>query len=201
MIGGSISGSSALSGSGGASASSSALSAEEKADLVKQAGSDWIDGLSQDEKTAVFQYTGMAYDNINGTLRGLGPGFVGNNQKFAQNLHNSLDRSSIPTDCTVYRGISSDALGELEALSDDQMVGKVYADKGFLSTSLDKKQAFDKDVLLVIDVPKGAKGACVEEISAVNTEREVLFDCGRTMVVLDCSRDEKGKRIVHVQMM
>lgn len=57
-------------------------------------------------------------------------------------------------------------------------------------------------MLLEIDVPKGAHGAYVGDISAAgHYESEVLFDAEQPMRITGVRRDEHGRRIISVRIM
>ncbi len=147
-------------------------------------------------------YTGTAYSNINARLRGLEKSFDPGNQECAIRIHQALSGASIPADCTVYRGVSSKALGMLRMLPDNMLVGKTFTDHGFMSTSLERNSAFGGDMLLEVDVPKGAHGAYVGDISSAgHYESEVLFDAGQQMRITGVRCDENGRRIVSVRIM
>lgn len=181
-------------GGGGASLESSA------AELVRQNGAAWVSQLSPEEKRAVRAYTGTAYANINATLRGIEKSFGPGNYECARHIHQALSRASIPHDCTVYRGVSEKALGKLRFLPDKMLTGKIFSDKGFMSTSIEKGNSFGGD-LLEISVPKGSHGAYVGHISeAGHYETEVLFDAGQVMRITGVRRDEWGRRIISVQL-
>ena len=70
-----------------------------------------------------------------------------------------------------------------------------------MSTSLDPRDAFQKEILLEIEVPKGAPGVYVGDISAAgHYESEVLFDKDLDMVIISVRRDENGRRIIRTRM-
>lgn len=169
---------------------------------VLDSGKEWSQSLSPAGKEAVKGYTGTAYANINATLRGIEKQFEPGNYERAISLHESLQSASIPADCTVYRGVSSKALGALRVLPDSILVGKVISDKGFMSTSIDRNTAFSGDTLLVIEAPKGSHGAYVGDISSAgHYESEVLFDAGSKMHIKGVSRDGYGRRVISVALL
>lgn len=140
--------------------------------------------------------------NINATLRGVEKQFDKGNYECAVALHDALGRASIPSDCKVYRGVSSKALGGLRLLPDSMLTGKTFRDKGFMSTSLEQGNAFGGDLLLEIDVPKGSHGAYVGHISSAgHYESEVLFDAGQVMQITGTRKDSNGRRIISVRIM
>ena len=169
---------------------------------VRACGREWTDSLPSENRAAIASYTSTAYENINATLRGLEHQFNPGNYERARKIHQSLSGASIPAVCTVYRGTSSKALGALRMLPDSLLVGKVISDRGFMSTSLEQSTAFDGEVLLEIDVPKGAHGAYVGDISALgHQENEVLFDMGQKMRITNVRRDADGRRIISVRIL
>jgi len=168
---------------------------------IQENGAKWASTLSPQEKGAVYAYTGTAYANINATLRGIEKSFDPGNYECASHLHQALSRAEIQDDCTVYRGVSEKALGKLRFLPEKMLVGKVFSDKGFMSTSLEKGNAFGGGDLLEISVPKGSHGAYVGDISSAgHYETEVLFDAGQVMRITDVRRDERGRRVIRVQL-
>ena len=167
---------------------------------VMAAGLSWAQGLRPDEMSAVRAYTGTAYRNINAALRGL-EAFTMENLGRAPAIHSALSRASIPEACVVYRGVSSAALGPYAHASDEELVGCVIGDGGFMSTSLRRGDAFGGDLLLEIHVPAGANGAYVGHISeSGHYESEVLFDSGQTLRITDVRRDFFGRRVVCARM-
>ncbi|MCR5048169.1 MAG: ADP-ribosyltransferase [Saccharofermentans sp.] len=206
------------SGGGSAGASSSALNkagssvttpvgesaSVDIASSVKSAGADWAATLSDVEKEAIKGYTNTDYVDINKKLRGLSDSWTPIHMERAKAIHFALGRSSIPCDCVVYRGASSDALGAFKGLSDDELKGKIIRDKGFMSTSLDRDVSslnFSGGILFEIEVPKGSKGAYVGNVGQFgHLESEVLFDCNRVMEIKDV-QTINGKRIIKVGML
>ena len=168
---------------------------------VKLAGKSWTSDLSIDEKSAVRDYTGSAYSNINAFLRGICDEWLDGNKEKASLIHSALSRSSIPQSCTVYRGASVAALGDCAGLSDNELIGQFITDDGFMSTSIERGDAFGGDITFVISVPEGARGAYVGYISHCgHYESEVLFDMGRSLIITNVERDSPRHRIIYAQM-
>lgn len=189
------------SGVGGASSGGSFANAS-PTDTVKNTGAAWAASLNADYEAAVRAYTGSAYQNINATLRGLEGAFIGANGEIAQSLHQTLQSAELPCACTVYRGTSGKALGNLRFLPDSMLVGKTIMEDAFMSTSLSENDAFGGDILLVIEAPAGSHGAYVGNISALgHSESEVLFDAGQIMTITGAHKDGSGRRIVNVRIL
>ena len=147
-------------------------------------------------------YTGNeTYKNINGVLRGRADSFDPGNLEIARDLHDALSRASLSADCVVYRGASEAALGPFQNLPNEMLLNGVIADKGFMSTSLERGSAFEDEVLLEILAPKGSHGAYVGHISSAgHYEKEVLFDAGQRMRILEAFWADDGRRIVRVEI-
>ena len=174
--------------------------------MISEESARWQTGLSGREKTALQDYTKEQpnyYRNINDKLRGKTFFWESGNHERAQAIHEALQRSSVPCDCTVYRGASNDALGKYRNLSDSDLVGKVLLDKGFMSTSTIKGSEFGGDVKLEILVPKGSKGSYLGNGISVagESEHEMLFDKGSRLKVIGVYRDTFGNRVIQTRMM
>lgn len=166
-------------------------------DFIKQHGAESTSRITFDEKESLRKYTANSYANINAALRGIDPSFDEGNYENAKNIHSVLQRTQLPCDCTVYRGVSANALGVLKELPDSQLRGKVFTDKGFLSTSLSRNSAFDGDLILEIHAPGGSNGMYVGYVSsAKHYEEEVLFDVNQNMRIDNVRRDELGRRVI-----
>ena len=177
------------------------LTQEEIEKTVVSYGESVANGMTPEQVSSFKKYTGVSYANINAVLRGIVGEFDPGNLENAINLHSVLEKSELPCDCTVYRGVSAKALGEMANWPDDKLVGKVFWDAGFMSTSLDRNSAFDGDLLLEIHAPKGAHGTYVGHVStAKHYEKEVLFDIDSNMVIDSVRRDEMGRRVITVRM-
>ena len=156
--------------------------------------------MSFEERSAINAYTLDAYANINASLRGL-DSFSPVNKERAVHIHNALQQASIPCECVVYRGMSQKALGRFEKFSDHELIGCHIREAGFMSTSLNKEDAFKGNILLEISVPQGEKGAYVGYISGMgHSENEVLFDTGRRYRITSVKYDLDGRRIVCATM-
>ena len=161
----------------------------------------WTNSLSKEQYEAINYYTGAGYDNINDSLRGFSSFATGNYER-AVNIHRALSKAYIPKRCTVYRGASAQALGALKNLRDEELVGAHVVDLGFMSTSLDRDDAFYGEVNFVIDVPAGAHGAYVGYLSQLgHYEKEVLFDYRQQLLITKVERDNNGNRIINAKMM
>lgn len=110
-----------------------------------------------------------------------------------KNIDSAIDRSTIPEDMILYRGIKTPAI--IESLGDPQkLVGSTITDKGYPSTTVDRATAegygaltdadvdgANKSVLLKITAKAGSKGAF---ISGMARDLEVPFGGGNFEVML-----------------
>ena len=190
--------------SSGASAGPRIIIPAEQVDYslaIKEQGKTWAVQLPQAQKEAIWDYTGIYYENINATMRGKCKSFDPGNRERSVQLHQALSQCRLEHPCTVYRGVGSDALGKLEKLPDEKLVGRLLKDAAFMSTSLNRKDAFQGAVLFEISVPQGARGAYVGHLSqAKHYESEVLFDCERSLKITGVRRDPDGRRIITAKM-
>lgn len=160
---------------GGGSAPSTESILESYADQI-------FSEMSRAEAKAIDGYQGGEFASITHRL------VTGERDRTAEANIAQIDavmrRSSIPTDATVYRGMSGDAAAKMMGKSPKE--GKVFKAKNFVSTSLDKdrasgfgwtKSAMNPSTpqhLLEIKVPKGSKGIYMKN----SFEKELLLNRG-----------------------
>lgn len=169
------------------------------AKTIRSYADEWIGSLSRSEIAAINDYTGEMppyYKNINSVLRKKATDFDQGNEERSKSIHSALQKAKLPSDIKVYRGISAEALNELNFSSDNELIGDFYLDRGFISTSLGRTSAFQKDVMLELSLPAGCPAASIEKISkAGGYEQEVLIDRGRLFKITGV-RYEDGQRII-----
>lgn len=150
---------------------------------------DWVEpdtlGLNANHRKAITNYTNSGYHDINSYLRGggltddHGYGYnSGNVVKLVQHLDETM--RPLPHDITLTRNFNG--VQYLPASPED-MVGVVYHDNAFMSTTIKESGVFSGDVQLVINAPKGTMGRYVQDISHHKTEQEVLLARSTKMVV------------------
>lgn len=136
--------------------------------------------LSPQARTAVKDYSGSGYMQVNNVLR---------QDKFNPTAHpdswttktiQGMDAASnawkSPTDITVYRGLSSNIV--------KPEVGSVFVDKGFMSTSVSQSKAFSHGDALKILVPKGARAIPLGKNSNHPSEQELILPRNSKLVVV-----------------
>lgn len=172
-----------------------------KEKTMHDAAAVWCGKLSIEEKKAINDYTKETpnyYRNINEVLRGKSKTFEEGNQERCEFIHFALSKASTPANVVVYRG-GNNILGDLTNASDDELVGSVFRDKGFVSTSVSDKLVLSGDTLLVINLPMGSQAANIEKLSATKKyEQEVLINCGQMFCIKSVSRDSFGRRVIEL---
>ena len=146
-----------------------------------------VNDLTETQKDAIVRYTGDDYKNINNSLRGLETA-TAKNQTTIDIMKSALKNASLPQNMTLYRGTSTEALGNLKNLSPEQLVGKQFVEAGFMSTSANKQVAngtFSGNMQITIKAQKGAKALNISSISQYEGEAEILFNAGQKMVITD----------------
>lgn len=147
----------------------------------KSVEQQWLKQLSDDEKQAVSYYCSDGYYDVNAYFRQVaGSEYIDADamKAFAADLDSAISKFELKDNITVYRGIDSDALKELDL---DNLIGSIYEDKGYMSTSPIHADIVDrKDALLEIQIPSGqGRGAYVNSLSGFkDDEYEFLVKRG-----------------------
>lgn len=117
-----------------------------------------------------------------------------------EHLSSAINKFNLDEDIVVHRAVRDASYitgsdNSVEALQN--MIGKTYADKGYVSTSLQYQSKFtgmkDDAVHIEITVPKGSNGALIDDYVAKN-EYEFLINRNQQFTVVDA-----GERVVQVQ--
>lgn len=162
---------------------------------------EWINSLGNDltsqQVSAISKYTGSGYTEINNYLR-FGSSYSGRTPAGTIKQLDEVFRP-IPVDTRVTRRISS-----TQAFGQDMnsLVGTVFADKGFLSTSI-AEGVWSGSVEMIIDVPAGAPARYVRNISAHKSEYELLLPRETKMIVTRVEKRPGGYSdnwLVHLQV-
>lgn len=165
-------------------------------DAVHNSGVFKASSLSQPIKTAIKEYTGPAYAEINGTLRA-GKKLGKNNQEVVNRLNEAFAQPEAKANenFTVYRGITSSQLQHLA-------MGSTITDKGFVSTSSDvneaKKFAGTAGALMEIRVKKGQPAMSVKDTSIYPSEKEVMLPANTSFKVVGKKIGPEGRPVLIV---
>ena len=125
------------------------------------------------ELTTIKNYSGYAASNLNPALR-KDKSLNASHAKMTEALDSAIQKSELPHDVTVYRGLSSGA----SKMAFFATPGSVFSDKAYASTTVDKavgKRIGEGGVLLEIKLRKGAKVLPIDGLSRYPDERELLL--------------------------
>ncbi|MBS2970665.1 hypothetical protein J9317_18130 [Metabacillus sp. KIGAM252] len=167
--------------------------------------SDWLHNLPEREIAALKQYTGSDFSIINKYLRGFDDSLHGIDPGIIQDLSSSLYKAQVPHDINVFRGTDLGPLDDIINLNDmgkiitEDLIGKTFIDYGFMSTSIAKESSFQHlPVSWEINVPKGANGAYIGQISQFPHEAELLLQARQEMVIREAFLDNDDK--LHIKL-
>jgi hypothetical protein len=161
--------------------------------------------LSTAEVSAISDYQGSDFTSINRALAGKEKP-TPLTEKRIKNITAAIDKSFIPADTPVYRGIKA-SLEQITGFSDPAMaVGKVFEHKGFVSCTRSDaiSERFSKgqnkgSTLLKFVVPAGANGVVMS--GQTNYEKELLLQKNSTFLIEKVEMTKTGRPIVHVKYM
>ncbi|MEV4461480.1 phage minor capsid protein [Microbispora sp. NPDC049633] len=143
-----------------------------------------IPDLTDAERQAVRDYTGPRYQMVNNGLRGNLPSDPRQRAHYEQILQGSdaaFRKARAPQAFIAHRGVGSRYAQSLGAdvrrpETMKALVGRVFSEPGFMSTSVGANAAFAGDVYLMIRVPDGYGAMNVMPISRFGEdEREILI--------------------------
>ena len=88
----------------------------------------------------------------------------------------------------MQRGINKPALdkifgGDGWRKDESSIIGSVFTDKGFVSTTPFESGGFGGDVVMYIKAPKGTKGAYIKNFAAAENEKEFLLQSNTSFAV------------------
>ena len=160
----------------------------------------WINKrLTNEEISSIQKYTKGFDKIINDNLR-FGKAFQrGVNNESVNNLSKILIDAPKYTG-EVYRGIHFPDMNKIdfENLKQDFKVGNIFIDKGFMSTSYNKKVAASftnpdlSDNTRVLFQIQSKKGVIIDKLSKFEDEKEVLFNRGSKFEVISKTSKEKN---------
>lgn len=177
-----------------------------KADAVRM-----LTAITPSQRQAVTAYTSeygpVTYKQMNGFLRDRRSPNEGSRETRAaiKELHNLLEHQVTKRPITVYRTVSADVemvngpVKSINQYRDEELVGKLLFDRGFVSTSLDLFSTRPGSTKLIIDLPAGTQGAYIGDISAFKEqENEFLMDFEQHFRVTKVERKD-GMRFIYVK--
>ena len=171
----------------------------------KKVQGEAVDALSDKETAAIQNYTGTWHTSINkaygnGTEKNLSTQQKGT----VKNLDKALSKTTLGQDMVLVRAIPTihlmNAFGITghDEMTKENLVGRVYGEKGFASTTLrtddaisgvTSAQILKGSTILHINAPKDTHGLYVQSISSHTSEQEVLLPRGMQYVITDFKKD------------
>ena len=164
-----------------------------------------IEAVTPEEKKTLTAYTGASlYSRLN---RDMASGKTKDPEILdtAHKLHSALQKSAIPEDITLFRGMRARGI----LLEGDSAIGKVYSDKIFKSTSACQDNAIQfaaskkPAVILRIKARKGQQGAYLDgKLSQNPQEQEVLLPHNAKFIIVGHSTLEvkRGNFTDHIKV-
>ncbi|MGI9459617.1 MAG: ADP-ribosyltransferase [Pirellulales bacterium] len=156
------------------------------------------DALNRAETAALKRYTGSWYDNANrslrtarGSRRALNNAMSDDGIVTLRHMDEAFDsHGPIGENITVHRGTSvlADQLGNIIDDPPTQLVGGVFQDHGFVSTSVGGRAAFGGKFALELDIPAEVRGIYVKKISNFSRENEMILERGLNFIVTDVEK-------------
>lgn len=183
--------------------------------LFKDSYTVWRGKTTEEERDTIRDYTGEDYTYINRALRGNSvlASMMSDKEKAvrfeqASKISSGISKYGLNENIIVYRGVSLDALG-IHGVFDSKisegmknLVGTVYKDEGFMSTSAVKSSSFaSKGVVMSIKVPKGkGRGAWVKPLSNFSGENEFLLQRSSSLKITKAERDAGGRWEIEAEL-
>lgn len=139
------------------------------------------------ERDAISSYSRSGYLKMNENLR-LGNYAPDSVKREISALHGFLDKCETQDELYLSRGVTKPALdkmfgGDGWRKNSSSLVGSVFTDKGFVSTTPYQGGGFGGDVVMYIKAPKGTKGAYIKDFAASSEEKEFLIQSDTSFVV------------------
>ena len=146
------------------------------------------DVKGDNELGAISSWTRTDYLQINDYLRNGNKGVRPESIQNAEILKKMIDRNIVKEPFTVKRGTDFNAMNHLFGSDSWQELGynvdgKIITDDGFFATTPDLHGGFSGGIQMYIDIPKGAKGIYIGDLSAASNEKEFLLQCGTSFYV------------------
>jgi hypothetical protein len=171
-------------------------------------GKDWESKITSDERSAIRNYTGKNYGQINGVLRGWSK-----SKKWQQDIEDcrsALLKAKTPEDVVVKRVTDRDGLFRLLNVDKNTPVsdlfnysGAMVNDKGFMSTTPSVSGDFQiplDSVDYYIKIPQGSHAAYIEGVSQHRGEQEMLLIDDSKFVVEQIRDAGRGKTEVFMTL-
>jgi hypothetical protein len=144
---------------------------------------------------SAYTYAGMVCGGLNGVLRNNDDSWQEHNRindRMLENIQDVCKRHTVPKGSVLHRRV-----GDIQTVfhtdNPQDLVGAVFTEKGFVSTTTKKSATFD-GLKLRITASEGTRGAYIAPISGYDLEEEVLLPSGTTFEVT-----EWDGKVLHVR--
>jgi hypothetical protein len=170
--------------------------------------SNWESNLTEEESGALGSYSESGYSTINKMLR---KEVVENKNPSTLLIDSALEKSSLPENVVAFRGFSDPNL----ISNFENLKGKIYQDKAFVSTTLDRVRAENfaaltgkfegsgkEGIVAEIRIPAGTKAGYLDVIDKNRSplgqrgERELLLARGQKFKIIDAVKNPSHYKIV-----
>lgn len=166
-----------------------AVPQEKIVNILREDSKDWIKQLTSDEKRAIRKYTYNSgdrkpdrfFEKLNAMLRGDLPEEEWL-KKYADTISGAVKKNKLRHDVICYRNMEFNPY-------EKYVVGDIVTEKQFISTSVTKNAALDKNFKILFFVSEGSRAAYIESISRYPKQRELLLDKGCKLRVLSKKED------------
>lgn len=153
--------------------------------------------MTDDQKQALNDYSGSAYQDINTALRTRDEFLLNKTKKHVEDLDDIFVEAFTSKPMIVYRGVEiNEKIPWVNSLIHEELEEQgSITEKGFLSTSASKKVAeerFAGGILIKIAVPAGSRGVSLGKLSKKESEKEILFDRGYTLGISRIKTKKEG---------
>lgn len=139
---------------------------------------NWIAVLTDEEKFSIRKYTYNSLEDgpmpffkrLNMMLRGEYNKADSNMLAgYAEIISHAIHKHSLQQNIICYRGMDINPIKGFK-------IGTEFTWDQFVSTSVVRKKALKRKYLYIIKAPQGTKGAYIEELSVIPSQREFLLD-------------------------
>ncbi|NJL71340.1 MAG: hypothetical protein HC888_06870 [Candidatus Competibacteraceae bacterium] len=172
--------------------------------VMKSESWDFWDEIDENDRASVVKYTGPWYDHVNnGGLRRNGNGLTEEDWEHVSRIDKTLDTRPLSRNIKTYRGDNGGGLPNGGNLTDEQfqaLAGTTFTDMGYTSTSVNPHGAFSGQYKYEIYVPKGTRGAYVDNISVNPGEAEFMLGRGHKFRIIETGYTPEGLRKIKMEV-
>lgn len=172
---------------------------------ARRVSKEWLDQRpwTDKERRDLVHYTGSAYTEMNGYLRGIKSSIGARAKSAIEGAKQGMRPTTEPVLLKRGTGLSQFQTLGVGNRGDGDLVfgltGKTFKDGGFLSTSAGERAAFGGEAVLEIECPVGTPMAYVSPISRFPHENEMLLQAGCEYKILQVRR-VGGQLIVRMRV-